>query len=89
MGGGGTALFRSAAFDWNRQETPEGWDQVSGWHGTVQSSSGIKALSPEEAAKKEAAFDAAAEKDPKLRSYLERHQPYYEKLRERAIPVSG
>ena len=81
--------FAESAFDWNRRETPEGWDQVSGWHGTVQGSSGIKALRPEEAARREAAFDAAAEKEPKLREFLERHLPFYEKLKARAIRAAG
>ncbi|MEM7221584.1 MAG: hypothetical protein AAF495_01305 [Pseudomonadota bacterium] len=69
------------AFNWNGDTPPEEWQQVAGWHGDVASSSGIRPPDPEEDAKQEATFDAAAAEAPRLRELLAHHRPFYEKLK--------
>ncbi len=73
------------AFSWDREETPEGWEQVTHWHGEVTSSGGIRRESPEEVARHHAAFAAAAAKTPLLKELLNHHRPFYEKLHARAF----
>ncbi len=75
------------AFDWNGDTPPEEWQQVAGWHGDVAASRAIRPPDPEEDAKQAAAFQAAAEKAPRLRALLEHHRPFYEKLKAAAIAL--
>jgi Sulfotransferase domain len=73
------------ALSWAPEETPEDWRQVAGWHGDVAASGGIQAMSEEEERGQRAAFEAAAEKAPQLRNYLEHHRPFYDKAKALAI----
>jgi hypothetical protein len=73
--------FRPEAFDWKGRCTPEDWQEVSGWHGDVSTSQGIRRPDPEDEAARVAAFEAKAAAAPKLRTFLDRHRPYYDKLR--------
>ena len=72
---------KDKAFEWNSEKTPEDWQQVSGWHGNVSQSKGIREVSKENDLKRQQEFDELAEQYPKLRELLEHHLPYYEKLK--------
>ena len=72
---------RRKAFDWNADQTPEDWQQVSGWHANVSSSQGIRKASRENDIKREQEFNRLAEKHPRLQALLDHHQPYYNKLK--------
>ncbi len=77
---------REQALAWesmSKDDLPEEWKSVSGWHGDVTSATGLRP--PEDEADVEAKFEAAANKTPKLRRFLDQHQPYYDLLRERAL----
>ena len=71
--------------EWASGAVPEGWEQVSGWHGKVLSRGGIVADTPEETAASRAEFAAATKEAPQLATYLDHHMPFYEKLRELAL----
>jgi hypothetical protein len=71
--------------EWASGAVPEGWEQVSGWHGKVLSRGGIVADTPEETAASRAEFAAAAKEAPQLAAYLDHHMPFYEKLRALAL----
>ena len=77
---------RDGAFDW-QQGTPQEWGQVSGWHGDVSSSGGIRALTPEELAQQHRAFEALAAEHPHLAGYEAHHRPFYERLSKQALTV--
>ncbi|MEM7067903.1 MAG: hypothetical protein AAF478_03390 [Pseudomonadota bacterium] len=68
------------AFDW-QDEKPNDWKQVSGWHGDVMQSKGIKAAEFDEAEKKRREFDEQCQSAPHVEKYLEHHFPFYEKLK--------
>lgn len=72
--------FVASAFSWQAGEVPESWEYVAGWHGTAVNSTGIR----QDVTDPEAAFEAAAEKIPRLRGYLAHHWPFYERLLEMA-----
>ena len=78
--------FAPHAFAWDRRDAPRDWAQVAGWHGEVASSGGIR---PPEGAPGEASlqerFDRKARAAPRLRAFLEHHQPFYERLRRYAV----
>lgn len=76
--------FRSEAFNW-QQEQPKDWVQVSGWHGNVNSSSGIRPLTAAEEREQQEKFDRMAEVHPKMREYLRHHRPFHERLSAVAI----
>ena len=73
--------FAPHAFAWNGRDAAKDWEQVAGWHGDVATSTGIRRAGPEDEAARMSEFEARAAEAPKLRTYLERHRPYYEKLR--------
>lgn len=68
----------------DKTEMPDQWQSVSSWHAAVTNSTGIRPADPGEAAQKRAAFDAAAEKEPRLAELLADHLEAYEALLERA-----
>ena len=70
---------KEEAFDW-QDEKPKDWKQVSGWHGDVMQSSGIKAESEGEAAKKKAQLAEQIKSAPHLQDYLAHHQEFHKKL---------
>ena len=73
------------AFDWNGNSLPGDWAQVSGWHGEVSASRGIRAADPADLARHAAEFKAAATAAPRLQALLDHHQPFYEKLKAQAL----
>ncbi|MEE2981309.1 MAG: hypothetical protein VYA71_07190 [Pseudomonadota bacterium] len=70
---------------WSRDDVPEDWGQVVGWHGKVTSRGGIVADTTEETAASRAEFKAATKKAPQLATYLDHHMPFYDKLRALAV----
>lgn len=64
------------AFEWDANQTPEGWGHVAGWHPEVIGSTGLTAdpRDPDEV------FETAAKHASHLRSYLAHHQPFFDQL---------
>ena len=77
--------IRSQAFDWNADQVPQDWQQVSGWHGNVSGSQGIRKICPENDLKRQQNFDRLAEKYPRLRVLLDHHLPFYDQLKKMAV----
>jgi len=75
---------KETAFEWSEQ-TPEDWKQVETWHQSAISSTGIRPWSEEEAAKEVHQFEALALQAPHLRSYLEHHEIFYQRLKNASI----
>ena len=73
------------AFQWNENSTPEDWKMVSGWHGDVQASTGIRQTVSEDDETIDARFSEAATQSPKLKVLLDHHQPYYLKLKAASV----
>ncbi len=77
--------IKNEAFEWNTEKAPEDWQQVSGWHGNVSQSKGIRKPNKENDLKRQQEFNQLAKQNPKLQQYLNHHQPYYEKLKSLAL----
>ncbi len=75
--------WRNEAFDW--QEVPEDWHQVGAWHEDASTSSGIRGADAEEMLRKELEFETLEAEVPHLRTYLDHHLPYYQKLSAQAL----
>jgi hypothetical protein len=73
------------AFNWKAGSTPEEWQTVSGWHGDVSASSGIRREPAESEDMIQRRFDSEAKKAPNLCQLLDHHMPFYRELRSRAI----
>ena len=80
--------FVDDAFSWNDAEAPEDWGQVSGWHGDVQTSTGIRRGTMADDDKLEADFEAAARAAPRLTELLRHHVRFYDLLRSEAAPTA-
>ena len=78
--------YEDKAFDW-QNDKPDDWNQVSGWHGSVICSKGIKSIPPDEQEKKKKEFYSLAKTAPQLLKYLSHHYPFYEQLRKTAIDI--
>ncbi len=76
--------FKAQAFQWDSDETPEGWGAVSGWHGDVLESTGIRKPDVEEDSVIARRFAEAAANAPILQTMLDHHLPFYQKLKARA-----
>lgn len=63
--------------------TPKEWEGVENWHREAMSNDRIRA--PETLPDADEVFEAAARQAPHLRSMLDHHWPFYEKLRARAL----
>ena len=77
--------IKNEAFQWNIDKAPEDWQQVSGWHGNVSQSKGIRKPNKENDLMRQQEFDKFAKQHPKLQQYLDHHQPFYKKLKTLAI----
>ena len=71
---------RADAFSWRADDVPEDWKSVSGWHQAVMASGGIRQNVEDEAVISER-FEKAAADNPRLRSLLDHHWPFYENLK--------
>ena len=80
--------IKNEAFEWNTDKAPEDWQQVSGWHGNVSQSKGIRKPNKENDLKRQQEFDELAQENPKLRKYLEHHLPFYKKLKVLALSIA-
>ena len=69
------------AFEWTTENTPEDWQQVSGWHSNVSQSQGIRKPSKENDLKRQREFEQLAKSHPQLKALLDHHLPFYNKLR--------
>lgn len=77
--------FKEQALSWKRDSTPEDWQYVKGWHQNVIDSGGIRPATAEEDAQASADFDRLCRQAPQLRSYLDHHLPFYEKLQRYSV----
>lgn len=77
--------IRTQAFDWDANHLPQDWQQVSGWHGNVSQSQGIRKASAENDFKRQQDFDRLAEQHPRLKALLAHHLPFYKKLKKMAL----
>ena len=77
--------FKQDAFQWNTENAPEDWQQVSAWHGNVSQSNQIRKPSQENDEKRRQEFSDLARLHPKLNRYLDHHLAFYEKLKSDAI----
>ncbi len=73
------------AFDWEHSETPEGWQEVAGWHGAVTSSTGIKPVDGQGDA--DTRFAKVAAEAPHLKEFLDHQLRYYDLLKARSIQI--
>ena len=73
--------MKPEAFQWDENYTPEDWKMVSGWHGDVQASTGIRKTESEDDETIHGRFLEAAARSPKLQMLLDHHQPFYQKLK--------
>ena len=73
--------FVAEAFEWNAKSNPEDWQAVSGWHGEVQSSTGIREVEAEDESEIIRRFNQIADQAPRLHELLEHHWPFYLKLK--------
>jgi hypothetical protein len=71
--------FIPAALSWEPAQRPE-WQPSRRWHEAVAASTGLRGTT-------KPAPVADLESDPVAAAYLRRHQPYYEALRARRLPV--
>jgi hypothetical protein len=76
--------YIEAAFDWQKP-TPEDWEQVEGWHGSVSEATGIRPMTPADEAAQAARFEQMARKHPQMRAYLAHHLPFFEALKRYVI----
>ena len=76
--------FKARAFDW-QNPVPEDWQQVEGWHGKVSEATGIRPMSDADRAAQQQKFDDMAKEHPKMRAYLQHHQPFYDALNQKAL----
>ncbi len=81
--------FVERAFEWDGERMPEDWKNVSQWHQGVTGSSGIRPTLGESDKEIDEQFARVCEAAPKLRTYLEHHLPFYEKLCALADTVSA
>ncbi len=77
--------IKNDAFKWNTGKAPEDWQQVSGWHGNVSQSKGIRKPNKENDLKRQQEFHKLAVQNPKLQKFFNHHQPFYEKLKLSAV----
>ncbi|MDH3388812.1 MAG: hypothetical protein OEN02_13005 [Gammaproteobacteria bacterium] len=76
--------YREQALSWDLDSTPADWQYVRGWHRGVVGSSGIRqpVVNLEQAG---ARFETLCADTPRLREFLQHHQPYYERLRTHSL----
>ena len=68
------------AFEWNDKH-PDDWNQVKTWHQSAIASTSIRPWSAEDEQLETQRFEEAANEAPHLRSYLEHHEIFYQKLK--------
>jgi len=73
-----------SAFEWN-DKPPEDWEQVKGWHQDSMQASSIHPWTEQDAKNESDRFEMAATEAPHLRSYLEHHQQFYNRLKSNAL----
>jgi len=76
--------YKDSAFDWNNKP-PEDWEQVKGWHQESMQATSIHPWTEQDAKNEFDRFEKAATEAPHLRSYLEHHQPFYNRLRSKVL----
>lgn len=70
---------RPQALDWN-EPAPQDWQQVSGWHQEVMSSTSIRPLSAEQERETQASFDTLVAERPHFQRYCDHHAAFYARL---------
>lgn len=68
-----------AALDW-KDEAPQDWQQVSGWHQDVMTSKTIRPLAEDHAKEMQQKFIALVAQTPRMKAYLDYQAPFHEKL---------
>jgi len=77
------------AFSWQKENVPEDWGQVAGWHGMASASADIRPPADESDAEIDARFAALAVEHPRVGDILAHHRPFYELLKAHALSLRG
>ncbi|MGI9353536.1 MAG: hypothetical protein ACR2O3_18400 [Rhizobiaceae bacterium] len=80
--------YEKKGFEW-QDKKPKDWGQVSGWHGDVIHSDGIRPIDPDETMTKFLEFEKLVRSQPHLREFLDHHVPFYEKLQSTALSTKA
>jgi len=75
---------KDAAFEWG-DKSPEDWQQVKAWHQKSMKSNSINPWTEEDTQKEQDRFKAVLAQAPHLRSYLEHHMNFYERLKNESL----
>ncbi len=78
--------FRAGAFAWDRDRVPRDWENFEDWHGRVSASAGIEPLRGDDS---EGEFERLVQEVPRLKAFLEHHEPCYERLRQYSLERGG
>ena len=73
--------FLPHALEWD-DKIPEDWKSVTGWHGDVLSSKGIRKKSDGSDIQDTGKPAVTLDSGPNLRAYYDHHKPFFEKLRQ-------
>jgi len=73
-------VYKDDAFEWG-EKSPQDWEQVKGWHQNSIQSTSLRPWTPEEEKEEFDRFEAAAVEAPHLRSFLQHHQEFYDRLK--------
>jgi len=73
-------VSKDSAFEWS-EKPPEDWQQVKGWHQKSMQSTSIHPWTQADAKNETDRFETAASVAPHLRSYLDHHGVFYERLK--------
>ena len=71
--------FIPESLSW-KEDIPETWRHVAGWHGDLAGSKGIGSPNQRQ---------VDVDSSPMLRAYYDHHLPFYRKLREHKLPIAG
>ncbi len=72
------------AFKW-KDQNPEDWKQVAGWHSDVLESKEIRPITPEELQTQSQQFEELSAVFPRMTEYLKHHQYFYNSLKQYSI----
>ena len=73
--------FLEGALDWKANPIPQDWNEVSGWHGKVAATTGIRPVDQSALVVERKEKLSYLRSRPALRAYYDHHLPFYEKLK--------
>ena len=71
--------YKERAFDWDQNNTPEDWHQVSSWHKQALTTGSIQ-RDQRSNMEIDQQFNQTAQAAPHLKGYLDHHMPFYRNL---------